>query len=253
MTTVRQNVVAVGAAVLGSLLFMVALNRIWPWEKRRTHNDVIGWELTVLGTTYAVILGFMLYAVWANLEQAELNVDLEANGVVDVYRLAGALPEPQRTQLQTLARSYVDSVIDQEWPEMARGQLPRKGTEINGEMWKTVTSVQAASPMDANAQEHVMSELSSLEQHRLTRIQQSTDQLPNMLWLVLLLGGSLAIISASMFGAQNVRLQAVQVFCFSLLVSLSLAAISDIHRPFRGLIHVSDSAFQRAAQIMDVH
>jgi lipid-A-disaccharide synthase-like uncharacterized protein len=98
-----------------------------------------------------------------------------------------------------------------------------------------------------------MSELSLLAQHRLTRIEQSTDQLPNMLWFVLLLGGALTIISASMFGAENVKLQAVQVFCFSLLVSLSLAAISDIHRPFHGLIQVSDSAFQRAAQIMEVH
>jgi hypothetical protein len=134
MTTVKQNVVAVGATVIGSLLFMVALNRVWPWAKRRTNNDVIGWELTVLGTTYAVILGFMLYAVWARLGEAELNVDLEANGVIDVYRLADALPEPQRTQLQTLARSYVDSVIHQEWPQMAKGELPEQGAAIDTEM-----------------------------------------------------------------------------------------------------------------------
>lgn len=239
--------------MLGSLLFVVALNRIWPREKRRTHNDVIGWELTVLGTTYAVILGFMLYAVWARLDEAHLNVDLEANGVVEVYRLADALPEPQRTQLQTQARSYVDAVIHQEWPEMAKGELPEQGEEIDREMWQTVLSVRPAAPMHANAQEHAMSELSALAQHRETRIQQSADRLPGMLWLVLLVGGVVTIVSASMFGAENVRLQVVQVFCFSLLVSLSLAAISDIHRPFHGLIHVSDSAFQRAAHVMEIH
>ena len=33
--------------------------------KRRTYNDIIGWQVSVLGTTYAVILGFMLYTVWS--------------------------------------------------------------------------------------------------------------------------------------------------------------------------------------------
>jgi hypothetical protein len=53
----------------------------------------------------------MLYTVWTSFGEADLNVDFEANAVVDIYRLAEGLPEPQRTQLQTLARSYVDTVI----------------------------------------------------------------------------------------------------------------------------------------------
>lgn len=60
MLTLTQNCIVVAAAVIGSLLFMAALNRIWPWEKRRTHNELIGWQLSILGTTYAVIMGFML-------------------------------------------------------------------------------------------------------------------------------------------------------------------------------------------------
>jgi hypothetical protein len=47
-----------------------------------------------------------------------------------------------------------------------------------------------------------------------------------------------------------VKIQSLEVFCFSLLVSLTLVAISDIHRPFRGQIHVSDYSFQQARQIM---
>src|SRR5262252_9396163 len=121
MVAVKQNILIVGAAVLVSLLLMAGLNRVWPWQKRSAHNDLIGWQLSILGTTYAVILGFMLYAVWASFGEAELNVDLEANAVVDIYRLADALPEPQRTQLQALARSYVDAVINQDWPQMVRG------------------------------------------------------------------------------------------------------------------------------------
>jgi hypothetical protein len=243
MATITENIAVIAATVIGSLLFMVMLNRIWPWEKRRPHNDLIGWQVSILGTTYAVILGFMLYTVWTSLGEADLNVDLEANAVVDIYRLAEGFSEPQRTQLQTLARSYVATVIEQEWPQMANGEAPSRTSGIHREMWNTVMAAKPASPTETNAQNNALSQLSLPAEHRLTRSLQSGDKLPTVLWCVLLAGGALTIISACTFGTDSVKLQALQVFSFSLLISLSLVAISDIHRPFHGLIRVSDHAF----------
>jgi hypothetical protein len=250
MLTFAENCVVVAAAVIVSLLFMVALNRIWPWDRRRTHNELIGWQLSILGTTYAVIMGFMLYAVWTAFGEASLNADLESNSVANVYHLADGLPEPQRTQLQILARSYADGVVNGDWPQMAAGQVPQKSIEINKEMWTVAMSVRAASPAEQTAEDHLLSELVALSQRRMTRLMQSTYRLPNVLWCVLLVGGVLTIVSSCMFGSESTKLHALQVFSFSLLISLSLIAITDIYRPFRGLIHVSDYAFRRAQQNM---
>jgi hypothetical protein len=250
MTTVIQNITAVAVTVLASLLAMVGLDIVWPRENRRAYNDLIGWQLSILGTTYAVILGFMLYAVWESLGQAALNVDSEANAVVDVYRLADGLPEPQRTQLQRLARDYVDTVITREWPQMARGEVPEQSTAIDPEMWKIVMSINPTSPTEVNVQEHAMLELQSLAQRRLTRLRQSKSRLPNVLWCVLLVGGALTIICSCTLGCNSMKLQSLEVFCFSLLVSMSLVAIASIHRPFHGPVQVSDYAFQRARQSM---
>ena len=134
------------AAVIGSLLFMGTLNWVWPPQKRRTYNDLIGWQLSILGTTYAVILGFMLYAVWTSYGEADLDVDREANAVLDVYRLADGIPEPQRMQLRTLARSYADAVVNRDWPEMTKNEQPTQSTGIITEMWQTVMSIRPASP-----------------------------------------------------------------------------------------------------------
>jgi hypothetical protein len=253
MLTFTENILAITVTVLASLLFMAALNRIWPWEKRRNHNDLIGWQLSILGTTYAVIVGFMLYAVWTAFGEAALNADLESNSVVNVYHLAGGLPEPQRTQMRSLALSYAEGVINGDWPRMARGQVPEKSIEINREMWEAVLSVRAASPAEQTAEDHVLSELVALSQHRMTRLMQSTYRLPNVLWCVLLVGGVLTIVSACTFGSESMKLHALQVFSFSLFISLALVAITDIYRPFQGLIHVSDYAFRRAQQNMQAH
>lgn len=250
METVSQNFLVITAAVIVSLLFMVGLNRVWPCDNRRNYNSLIGSQLSALGTTYAVILGFMVFAVWSAYREADLNVGLEANAVVDIYHLAAGLPEPQRGQLQSLARSYADAVVNRDWPQMEASEEPRQSREINAEMWKTVTSAQPKSEAEQTTQDHALSELSTLTQDRFTRVSQSTARLPNVLWAVLLVGGTLTIVSACMFGSQNRRLQALQVFALALLVSLSLVAIADIHRPFHGVIHVRDSAFQRARQSM---
>jgi hypothetical protein len=253
MTSVSQNVAVVTVTVLASLLAMAGLNRVWPREKRRVYNDLIGRQLTTLGTTYAVILGFMLYAVWESHGEAALNVDSEANAVVDVYRLAEGLPEPQRTQLQRSARDYVDTVIAREWPQMARGEVPEQSTAIDQEMWNIVISVQPASPTEVNAQEHATLELRSLSRRRLTRIRQSKSRLPNVLWCVLLVGGALTIICSCTLGCNSARLQSLEVFCFSLLISLTLVAVAGIHRPFYGVVHVTDYSFEQAQQSMQSH
>jgi len=250
MTTVSQIIVVVAATVFASLLTMAGLNRVWPRGRRYHYNNLIGWQLTILGTTYAVILGFMLYAVWTHLGEANLNADSEANAVIDVYRLADGLPEPQRTQLRGLAHDYVDAVIARDWPQMARGEVPEQSTAIEQHMWKIVMSIKSATPTEVNAQEHAMSELETLARSRLVRIMQSKTGLPAMLWWVLLVGGGLTILSSCALGSESVRLQSLEVFCFSLLISLSLATIASIHRPFRGLIHVTDYTFERAQQIM---
>jgi hypothetical protein len=250
MLNTGQDYVIVVLTVASSLLFMLGLNRVWPWDKRHAHNDLIGWQLSILGTTYAVILGFMLFTVWTDFGAADLNADNEANALANLYRLAAALPDAQRVQLQKLSHSYAETVIHQDWPEMDADEVPEASRKINEEMWKTLTSAKTESPTELTAEDHAISELSSLTEHRRIRLLQNAFRLPTVLWCVLIIGGAVTIASASMFGSANTSLHALQVFAFSLLVTLVLIAIADIDRPFQGSVHVRDFAFRRALENM---
>jgi hypothetical protein len=245
-----QDLFILVASTAGSLLFMWVLNRIWPREKRREHNDQIGWQLTALGTTYAVILGFMLFAVWSTFGAADLNVDEEADALVDIYRAAGGLPEPQRSQVRQLAQAYADVVLNQEWPQMGRGEVPNESRDLNGKMWDATTSIKSATATEQVVQAEVLTQVAALTKHRRTRILQSTDRLPSVLWAVLIVGGILSVASACLFGSANETLHSLQVFAFSLLITLGLVAIADINRPFQGSVHVHNFGFIRAQQNM---
>ena len=240
------DVVLILITVACSLATMMLLNRFWPFEKRKAHNDLIGWHLGVLGTTYAVILGFMLYTVWTNFGAASVNAEAEANALVNIHRLARGLPEPQRSEMRALAVEYANDVVKNGWPEAARGVISPESSRTSRKMWQTLMSIQSPSWTQITSEDHALYELSTLTEHRQIRQLEVTSRLPAVLWCVLLIGGVLTIFSACLFGQENAFIHGIQVLSFSFLIALVLVAIADIDRPFQGSVHVNDSAFTRA-------
>jgi hypothetical protein len=248
MLTLAENIYILIGTMIASLVLLKLLDRFWPLDKRHIENDLIGWQLNVLGTTYAVVLGFMLYTAWTEYGAAELNVNLEASSLRNLYRVAQALPQPQSGQLVALTRDYADSVIQQDWPTMGRGLVPEASHEINEKLWKTLMSVKVSSASESVTLDHAMTELTALTNHRRTRLLQCVSRLPGVFWGVLLIGFILTLISAAIFGSSKARVHAYMVFSITLLVTLVMLAIADVDRPFSGWVHVGDYPFVRASE-----
>jgi hypothetical protein len=243
------NILILIAVMTASLVFTLVMHRLWPVARRYDENDLVGWQLSVLGTTYAVTLGFMLYTEWADFKSAELNVELEANSLRNIYRLAQGMPR-ERDKIEKLAVDYAREVIERDWPEMARAATPEESHTVNEHLWKALLSAQIETPMESSAHDHALSELSLLTQHRRTRLLEGKYDLPGIFWCVLMAGGVLTVISVSIFGARQLRLHLLQVMSLTLLITLVMLTIADIDRPFQGWVHVSDYAFRRALETM---
>ena len=118
MLSYLQSGFLITLALSVSVGMVLVLNRIWPIPNRKLINDVTGWQLGILGTTYGVILGFMLYTVWNDFRMAEINTNLEAASLVTVSRIAAGLPSPERETFHALGLKYADVTIHDEWPAM---------------------------------------------------------------------------------------------------------------------------------------
>ena len=149
-----------------------------------------------------------------------------------------------------LARYYANTVLNKDWPAMAADFRPDASEKVNQDMWKTLMSIKTTSQAELLAEDHSISELSEMTEHRRIRVLQSAFRLPTVLWCVLIIGGAVTIASASMFGSANTLLHTLQVFAFSLLIALVLVAVADIDRPFEGSVHVRDLAFRKALDSM---
>ena len=246
MLSTFQDVVLIVLSISLALGFLWILQHFWPSVQRRDHNDIIGWQVSVLGTTYAVIIGFMLYAVWTTLQSAEINADNEANCLVNAFRLADGLPAAQRVQVHQLARRYAQVVINEEWPAMLQGRLQPSGHGVIQELWTALLQTRPGNFSEQNSMTMTLAEVSSMTEHRRMRELQSGTKLPPILWMVLIVGGIITTLSSCLFGTENFKLHCVQVISLTLLLSLALVAIADIDRPFQGAVHVAPDGFLRA-------
>jgi len=246
-----QNAVIVTAAIAGALVFWWIIRRAWPPERRRLHNEITGWQISVLGTTYAVIIGFMLFAVWSDFKAAQENVETEASCLVDLYWSASGLPQGQRQEIRKLALDYADAMIADEWPAMARRDVSNTGTVIVQQLWEAASENVALTPSEQVSLEQTMSEIGNITVHRRIRQLQSETNLHPVLWIVLIVGGGITIMSSCLFGSEYPALHMLQVVTLALLLSLSLVAIADINHPFRGMVRVKPTGFQNAKRVME--
>lgn len=259
MLSIWQSVAVVICTIALSIAFLALLRGIWPASQRSEHNDIIGWQISVLGTTYAVILAFMLWNVWNNFQTARINAEMESNYLVDLYRIAGGLPEKQSKSIRALAREYADVMVNEEWPDMKREQLSARGFSVTQQLWEALvqtppdsTPAQEKSPGPAASQRTTLDQafnaIANMSERRRLRQLESQLKLPGILWAVLIVGGIVVIGSACLFGCHNVSLHFIHVFVLSFLLSLVLVAIADIDRPFQGSVRVSPDSFIFAQQ-----
>lgn len=252
MLSNTQTTIVICLSVVGALLLVNVLNRLWPIENRKLINDVTGWQLGVLGTTYGVILGFMLYTVWQGFRAAQIDADLEATSMLNVYRIAGGLPSPQREQIRELARRYESVVVNKEWPAMQQQREDRPAVVVMSEMWQVLETAKPETVIVTNSIDHIQYAMSNLAERRNMRDHQRSDQMPSLLWVLLVLGGAATIVSSCLLGNDKKWLHYCQVGALTFVVVTTLSAIADLARPYQGAVAVRPSSFVRALDAMDL-
>ena len=246
MLSLFQSITVVVLIVAASLTFLWILRSIWPNEQRRQHNDLIGWQVNIIGTTYAVIIGFMLYTVWTNFQAAQANAENEADALVNVVRSARGLPATQTRLIHDLASQYVDVMLTQEWPAMDELKVSPASQQVMVKLWAALTSAEIHTPLEQTSLDHAFSALSEMTESRRLRQLEVNASLPGILWTLHTAGVVVTIVSACLFGSVDFKLHMIQVTMLSLVLSLVLTAIADINRPFQGAVRVSPAAFERA-------
>ncbi|WP_047487110.1 DUF4239 domain-containing protein [Terriglobus sp. TAA 43] len=245
MLTYTQSLAIVLLSITFALALLYLLDCKLEEGTRKRANSVNGWQLSILGTVYAVSLGFMLSDAWLAYQAAVADVRAEASAVLLINRSAQLMPEACSQPLQQQSRAYLDAVIGTEWTAMQAHHANASGETVLRQMWNTLGS--CAGHEATTGRGNVITALSSLQIRRDARMQDFQGHLPFMMWNVLIFGGVIVVISSCLLCNERKSIHFFHVISLTVLITVSLLAISDLDRPFEGATHVDVGAF-RAVQ-----
>jgi hypothetical protein len=195
----------------------------------------------------------VVIATWEEFGRARVTVESEANALAEIFWLAHAFPEPEGRELQELARSYAEEVVDEEWPLMQRGQTPlmEQGTQATPRGWVLIDDIRATiqgyEPRTEAGQElyaEGLDQVQRLADARRTRLVAAEESLPTVLWVVLIAGGIVAVGFTYLFGLEHTGAHALMVASLAGVIALVLFTIGVLDHPFSGGARVGPEAFE---------
>ena len=200
---------------------------------------------------YAVLLAFVVVIVWEDFGSADTTASNEAVAVGDLYRDAIGVGGVQGRRLETAVRAYALSVVDSEWPQMARQQTGSSETEdALNVVWGDVKSLRE--PVSATTSgdfvQEAIRDTSTATADRRSRILESSSQIPGTLWAVLIVGAIITIAFTYLFGVDTLWHHGLMVAALATLIGLSLLVILTLNLPYTGDVAVKPEAMRTAVE-----
>jgi len=227
------------------------VQRLVPTRLREEHNDVAGFIYAVVGVAYAVLLAFVVIAVWEEHEAAKDTVESEANELAGVYFLADRLPDPDRARVQELARSYARVVVEEEWPMMEEGGTSVRASALLRELRFSLQEVDASTGAGQVLYDQGLTRVHEVSDARRLRLLEATQGLPGILWVVLLGGGVVTVCFTYLFGLKNNWAHALMVAALTLVICGTLFTIGSLEYPFAGQAEIRPDAFEQVLRTFE--
>lgn len=233
-------ILAVGCAVAG----MMFVRRKFDIAEMRMDHDVADPLLSVVGTLFSVLLGFLVAGSMQRFDEARINVQEEAGSCADVFRCAEGLPDPERALIQRGCINYVNLVISEEWKLMEHREASQKAWLQYGELWRTAVTYNPTTQGESNVHQMMLEAISHLGNFRTLRFASMVNQLPMGMWIVVFMGGAAVIAFTYFFEVKSERVQVIMTGLVATVMALNIFLLANYDYPFSGDVAVSPRAFE---------
>jgi hypothetical protein len=213
-------------------------------------NTVLGNVVSMYGIFYGILIGLLAVSAYQNKAAVERSIASEGMALHGLMRNAAAYPEHVRDPLRQSLREYTQFVIDSEWRQMRRGEIPRGGRPYIDELQRHLVAFEPQSAGQQILHAETTKLFFEFLKFRVERLYNSTTGLPEIMWFVVLLGAFLSIFLVWMFNMSLVS----QLFLGGLLsffVGIMVSLIMVLDRPLRGDFGIPPEVYELLLQFMN--
>jgi hypothetical protein len=249
MSVYLTGLLWVGGVAIVAAILAYLIRKYGPAEGRAANNEAAGQVFTIVGGLHAVLVAFVLIALFDGVTQASDAAYREADGLVAATWASDALSEDAGREVRQLSREYAQTVIDDEWPAM------RLGTDFESTGWaqldrlrKVVAQAHATDEWQVDRKTEAAAQLWQVYEARQARLDAAGGEISSVVWFVLVMGSVLAICLPLLFGGPLIRTHVLIVATLAATITLLMYASYQLQNPFGGGADVNPAAFEAAIE-----
>lgn len=242
MSAIGVGTLLVLAASVAAAFVGLGVRRLLRFHGVEVDNDIIGWVYSGVAVVNAVLLAFVVFAVYDRYSNLREVTTQEAATLVVVYRDTQTFPPLARVGAQRALVAYADEVIAKEWQSHgAVNATVHRGPDALNPVW-AIYRTQAPGTADSGAQDR----LHELERLRHLRHLAAERSLPSLFWPVLIGGALITVVTSYFFAVDRAWLHAFLTGSLTAVLVATLLLIFALNLPFTGPAPISKSPYRHA-------
>lgn len=188
----------------------------------------------VAGTSFAVLLAFLILSASQTYTTAKTGAATEANAVLQMSRDADLFPASQSDQLRSDFICYGRAVVNYEWPAMSHGQSSPLVDYWIGAYRAELSRLADRSPREQAAFQDLLTLGATRTTGRQARLADDTSAVPSPLWLALIFVGFVAVsLQLGMVNREErLFVQGLQVGGLAAIVATGLLMVNFLDHPY---------------------
>lgn len=200
--------------------------------------------LGVVGTLFSVLLGLLVAGAIERYHDVKVEVENEANGVGNIFRLAKGLDDRDRLRLRGLCREYSTYVVDEEWKLMQEKKTSPQAQDRYNKLWEACVSVMPNGDREVNLHSAILENMDTVGTNRRARIIACTTSMPVTLWAVIICGSAITIAFTYLFTVKMGALHWMMTGLVAVSLGLNIWLLAAYSTPFSGDLQLQPQGFQ---------
>ena len=202
---------------------------------------------------YGLATALMAVNVWEVHEKVKEVINHEAASLAVLYRNVSEYPEPLRRVLREEIRAYTDQIIHKSWPLQRRGRIPTEGVKSMDQLQSTLMSFEPVTEAHKALALETVASFSRMMEARRMRLDSVERRLPGVLWLVIVAGAFISLVSAFYFPVHDARIHRVQVGLLAAFIGLVIFIILALDGPYDGDLGLKPHPYEIAYEQLMRH
>jgi len=212
----------VASFVTFSIAGFLIVHHFIPAKVRQIHNDVAGFVFATLGVTYGVLLGFVVFVVWGQYDEAKTNMENESSLMLVLHKNIKVYPDKQVSdQMMQGLITFIRQSVEEHSVDAA-GVPPEHASQTIDQLLTLVDDLVPNSGHEQILYFQILEHLNNVIKLRSLRLDALREHSPSIVWIGVFFGAVITIGFTFLFGTENFW---GHIVIMSLLAALIAAVI----------------------------